>query len=116
MITLTFTLLNNGVDKIVTADVSQLIDTYTAGDGLVLEDKKFSVDINNETEPYLVLSNEGIGIFGINSTNLISSFIFDSETSSIADVFLTKESKIYEVVNNNIFLLYKSKFNKKFTE
>ena len=65
--TLTFTLLNNGVEKIVTADVSQLIDTYTAGDGLVLEDKKFSVDINNETEPYLVLSNEGIGIFGINS-------------------------------------------------
>ena len=64
---LIFKLTNDGAEKILEADVASLIDTYTAGNGLVLNDKQFSVDLNNETEPYLTLTNEGIGIFGINA-------------------------------------------------
>lgn len=39
---------------------------YDAGDGLKVENKVFSIDKNNESEEYLQVSDEGIGIFGIN--------------------------------------------------
>lgn len=48
-------------------DVSQLIDVYTAGDGLTLTDRKFSVTKDSTSEEYLVVSSSGIKITGIDS-------------------------------------------------
>lgn len=46
-------------------DVSQLIDVYTAGDGLTLTDRKFSVTKDSTSEDFLVVSSSGIKITGI---------------------------------------------------
>ena len=47
--------------------VNDLVDTYEAGNGLVLVDNQFSVKLNEETESYLTLSSEGIKLDGIDS-------------------------------------------------
>lgn len=67
ILTLRFTIIKDGKieDEIVNISVSDLVDVYEAGDGLVLNDNKFSVKKNNESETYLTVSDEGIGIFGI---------------------------------------------------
>lgn len=46
-------------------DVSQLIDVYTAGDGLTLTDRKFSVTKDSTSEEFLVVSSSGIKITGV---------------------------------------------------
>ena len=46
-------------------DVSQLIDVYTAGDGLTLTDRKFSVTKDSTSEEFLVVSSSGIQITGV---------------------------------------------------
>ena len=46
-------------------DVSELIDVYTAGDGLTLTDRKFSVDKDSTSEEFLVVSSSGIKITGV---------------------------------------------------
>lgn len=46
-------------------DVSQLIDVYTAGDGLTLTDRKFAVNKDSTSEDFLVVSSSGIKITGV---------------------------------------------------
>ena len=46
-------------------DVSELIDVYTAGDGLTLTYRKFSVTIVSISEEFLVVSSSGIKITGV---------------------------------------------------
>lgn len=46
-------------------DVSELIDVYTAGDGLTLTDRKFSVNKDSTSEDFLVVSSSGIKITGV---------------------------------------------------
>ena len=46
-------------------DVSELIDVYTAGDGLTLTDRKFSVNKDSTSEEFLVVSSSGIKITGV---------------------------------------------------
>lgn len=46
-------------------DVSQLIDVYTAGDGLTLTDRKFAVNKDSTSEEFLVVSSSGIKITGV---------------------------------------------------
>ena len=46
-------------------DVSELIDVYTAGDGLTLTGGKFSVNKDSTSEEFLVVSSSGIKITGV---------------------------------------------------
>ena len=46
-------------------DVSELIDVYTAGDGLTLTDRKFAVNKDSTSEEFLVVSSSGIKITGV---------------------------------------------------
>ena len=48
-------------------DISDLVDTYTAGDGLVLADNKFSVRKATLSEGYLTVTPDGISINGIDA-------------------------------------------------
>ena len=47
--------------------VADLVDTYTAGNGLTLANNEFSVRINEDSESYLTVSEEGIKLFGIDA-------------------------------------------------
>ena len=51
--------------KPIKLDVSELIDVYTAGDGLTLTDRKFSVNKDSTSEEFLVVSSSGIKITGV---------------------------------------------------
>ena len=46
-------------------DVSELIDVYTAGDGLTLTSGKFAVNKDSTSEEFLVVSSSGIKITGV---------------------------------------------------
>ena len=60
----------------VTIDVSDLIDLYTAGDGLKLEDNKFSVVVDGSSDEYLIVTESGIALTGVKSA-------IDSLTSGV---------------------------------
>ena len=65
IITLTF-IVEDG-EQSVQLNVSDLVDTYTAGNGLSVSNNKFEVKLNQETESYLVLNEDGLGVFGIDA-------------------------------------------------
>ena len=48
-------------------NVADLVDEYTAGNGLKLEGNQFSIKINEDSEPYLGLTEEGLKITGIDA-------------------------------------------------
>lgn len=54
-----------GQTKPIKLDVSELIDVYTAGDGLTLTDRKFAVNKDSTSEDFLVVSSNGIKITGV---------------------------------------------------
>ena len=46
-------------------NVKDLVDTYTAGDGVVIEDNAISINIDEDGEPFLSVSASGLKIDGI---------------------------------------------------
>ena len=56
---------DSGKTEPIKLDVSSLIDVYTAGDGLTLTDRKFSVNKDSTSEEFLVVSSSGIKITGV---------------------------------------------------
>lgn len=76
-------------------EIGDLVDTYTAGDGLKVEDNKFSVIINNDSEKYLTLSNEGLKISGIDSALATKAEVGASYTKAESDAkYLTEHQDI----------------------
>ena len=65
IITLTF--ITEDGEQSVQLNVSDLIDTYTAGNGLSVSNNKFEIRLNQETESYLVLNEDGLGLIGIDT-------------------------------------------------
>ena len=79
-------------------DISDLIDTYTAGNGLTLANGEFAVRVNEDTEPYLFVSEEGITIRGIDAALALKADkvdLADYYTKTEADAkFLTEHQDI----------------------
>ena len=57
---------NEEVEKQVNVNMSDLQDIYSAGDGLDLENKQFSVKVDADTQPYIEVSANGVKLVGIN--------------------------------------------------
>lgn len=57
---------NEEVEKQVNVNMTDLEDIYSAGDGLNLENKQFSVKVDSDTQPYIEVSSNGVKIIGIN--------------------------------------------------
>lgn len=57
---------NEEEQKVVRIDMTDLEDIYTNGDGLNLENKKFSIKIDADTQPYINVGPNGLKIIGIN--------------------------------------------------
>lgn len=53
-------------NNLVSVKVDDLVDTYTAGDGLNETNNKFSIKVSNFTEPYLSVGESGLMLSGIN--------------------------------------------------
>lgn len=56
---------NEEVEKQVNVNMTDLEDIYSAGDGLNLENKQFSVKVDADTQPYIEVSSNGVKIIGI---------------------------------------------------
>ena len=50
----------------VRVNMTDLVDTYTAGDGLNLEGGQFSVKVNADTQSYIEVTANGVKIIGVN--------------------------------------------------
>ncbi len=57
----------NSTSEHIYIPVSDLIDTYLAGDGLTLKDSKFSIKKDTTSESYLTVSSDGVKVSGIDS-------------------------------------------------
>ena len=55
--------LNN--DDVIYINAKDLIDTYTAGDGISLEDNEISVKLDRDGEPFLTVGENGLKLDGI---------------------------------------------------
>ena len=62
---LQFVFTVNGEAQVVNISVSDLVDTYTAGDGLTESDNVFSIVINPDSESYLTVTSSGLSLQGI---------------------------------------------------
>lgn len=64
---LTFIFNTEKGETTTTIDVSDLVDTYTAGNGLSLSGNKFSVVVSSDSESYLTITEKGIKLSGVTS-------------------------------------------------
>lgn len=55
--------LNN--DDVIYINAKELVDTYTAGDGISLEDNVIAIKYNKHSEEFLVVDSDGIKVEGI---------------------------------------------------
>lgn len=63
---LVFTFNTDAGKQEIDLDVTTLIDVYTAGDGLQLSDKKFSIKRDGASESFLIVGPDGIKLSGVN--------------------------------------------------
>lgn len=84
-------------------NISDLIDTYTAGDGLTLTDGKFSVKKDVNTQSYLEVSADGVKVVGIDEALALKADKTDV-TASLANkvdnaTYATDKSNINTSIN-----------------
>lgn len=83
---ITFTFKTSNGQKTTEINVSDLIDTYNAGQGIILNDSTFSIKIDPVSDTYLSVSENGLKLSGINSElNKINSDLLEinSDVSNI---------------------------------
>lgn len=88
-------------ERILRINVSDLVDTYTAGNGLALENGKFSVKINEDSEPYLTVGENGVKLSGIDSALNAKANKSDVYDKDYCDEHFLTDSDIDGVVTQN---------------
>lgn len=66
----------------VVANLASLIDTYTAGNGLSVSDKSFSIKIAENSQPYVSVTADGLAITGVNEALALKADKSDTYTKS----------------------------------
>lgn len=64
-LTFTWNIENDGVKKTDVVNIADLIDTYSAGDGLDLTNTTFSIKLANDSESFLSVDANGLKLSGI---------------------------------------------------
>ena len=93
---ITFTFETSTGTKTTNVNISDLIDTYTAGDGLTLTDGKFSVKKDVNTQSYLEVSASGVKVVGIDEALALKANTTDVTTelnkkANSSDVYTTSQ-------------------------
>lgn len=99
--TIELTCITTEGEKLLRINVADLVDEYTAGSGLRLEGNVFSVRINEDTEPYIKLSEEGIKIEGIDAALAGKANTGDSYTKAESDAKYLTDGSIEGFVTEN---------------
>ena len=77
-------------------NISDLIDTYTAGNGLTLTDDKFSVKKSDGSQPYLEVTADGVKVVGVDEALALKANTTDVTTelnkkANSSDVYTTSQ-------------------------
>lgn len=97
---ITFTFKTSNGQKTTEINVSDLIDTYNAGQGIILNDSTFSIKIDPVSDTYLSVSENGLKLSGINSElNKINSDLsgVNSDISDINSNISTIDSELNKI-------------------
>lgn len=108
---ITFTFKTSNGQKTTEINVSDLIDTYNEGQGIILNDSTFSIKIDPVSDTYLSVGENGLKLSGINSElNKINSDLsgVNSDISDINSNISTIDSELNKInsdvsnINSNI--------------
>ena len=93
---ITFTFETSTGTKTTDVNISDLIDTYTAGNGLVLTDGKFSVKKDSTSQAYIEVSANGVKVVGIDEALALKANTTDVTTelnkkANSSDVYTTSQ-------------------------
>lgn len=99
---ITFTFETSTGTTTTDVNISDLIDTYTAGDGLTLVDNKFSVKKSDGSQPYLEVTADGVKVVGVDEALALKANTTDvttelSKKANSSDVYTT--AQVDEKVN-----------------
>lgn len=72
MLTITFNTESGKED--IEVDLSDLVDTYTAGNGLALTGTAFSIKIDSTSQSYLTVGTDGLKLTGVASTSELNTY------------------------------------------
>lgn len=132
---LKFTFNTDAGEKVIELDVSQLVELYHAGIGLTQNENTFSIKIDNTSESYLTVGQDGLKLTGINnyvnseigkvnsnvtervaelSKNIETNRVniegvkseYKAEDTRIEQKIKDTENSIKELINNNYNVLY----------
>lgn len=99
---LIFIFVTEDGEQTVPVDISDLVDTYTAGNGLSLANNKFSITIDSTSDSYLTVGANGIKLSGVAAAinKLDTDYkAADAATLSAAKAYIdTKASDITDAV------------------
>ena len=98
-----FTFTTDEGDKTVSVDVSDLVDEYTAGDGLGLNANQFFLKIDPSSEKYLSVSENGVKVSGLDTLfNNLPSSISAEGNMKIVNIWLDHGPSVVRLVNFSI--------------
>ena len=86
-----FTFTTDEGDKTVSVDVSDLVDEYTAGEGLGLNTNQFFLKIDPSSEKYLSVSENGVKVSGLDT-------LFNNINTTLSS-FGTETAKAFDTIN-----------------
>ena len=97
---------NEEVEKQVNVNMTDLEDIYSAGDGLNLENKQFSVKVDADTQPYIEVSSNGVKVVGIdekfNTVNQNVTDLTNRVTTAESDIDAIQDALSGGTMNGSI--------------
>ena len=100
----------NGV-KVTDVNVADLVDTYIAGDGLTLEDNKFSIKKSDGSQPYLEVTADGVKVVGVDEALALKANAADVYTKDEIEAkgYLTEHQDVSSFVTKDELAEVKAK-------
>lgn len=91
----------NSTSEHIYIPVSDLIDTYLAGEGLTLKDSKFSIKKDSASESYLTVSADGVKVSGIDLALEAKVDKEEGKQLSTNDYTTAEKNKLAEAINES---------------
>lgn len=97
---LIFIFVTEDGEQTVPVDISDLVDTYTAGNGLSLTDNKFSITIDSTSDSYLTVGANGIKLSGVAAAiNKLDTDYKAADTATLNSAKAYTDTKASDITN-----------------
>lgn len=97
---LIFIFVTEDREQTVPVDISDLVDTYTAGNGLSLANNKFSITIDSTSDSYLTVGANGIKLSGVAAAiNKLDTDYKAADTATLSAVKAYTDTKASDITD-----------------